>query len=152
MSMNEFADILAISQMTPGPVAVNLATFTGFRCAGIPGAVVATVAFVLPSFIITSVLAILYRKYSELKVVKNTLEGLRPASIGLILSAGLSIVVLCLFGAEGFNFSDYSLEYISAGLFAVSFVAMRLLKKVPPIAVIALCGAVGGVLHTVIPG
>jgi chromate transporter len=149
MSMSEFTDLLTISQMTPGPVSINLATFVGLRYDGIAGAVVATFAFVLPSFIIVSVLAILYRKYSELSAVQNVLSGLRPATVGLILSAGLSIVILSLFGESGITASINQIDFVAAGLFVCGFAVLRKFK-LPPLVVILACGAASGLLYTLI--
>jgi chromate transporter len=134
--------------MTPGPVSINLATFVGLRYAGILGAVVATIAFALPSFIIVSVLAVLYRKYGKLNTVQNVLSGLRPASVGLILSAGLSIVVLLLFGDEGFLPDIHAVDFVAGGLLVSGFAVLRIFK-IPPLAVIAGCGAIGGALYSI---
>jgi len=100
ITAEEFADILAISQTTPGPIGINAATFCGAKVAGVFGSVCATVGCVLPSFIIVLTLAVLYRKYSELKTVRHALAGLSPAAVGLIASAGLSLCIATLFANE----------------------------------------------------
>ena len=96
LNMTQFADIVTISQMTPGPIAINSATFVGTRVAGLPGAIVATVGCVLPSCIIVLFLAFLYERYRGLGVVQGILAGLRPAVVALIASAGLSLLALAL--------------------------------------------------------
>ena len=81
LSMNEFIDVITISQMTPGPVAINSATFVGIKIAGVGGALVATLGCVLPSCIIVLLLAHFYFKYQNLTVVRGVLSGLRPAHV-----------------------------------------------------------------------
>ncbi|MDR3344956.1 MAG: chromate transporter [Oscillospiraceae bacterium] len=100
LSAEEFADIIAISQTTPGPIGINAATFCGAKVAGVLGAVCATLGCVTPSTIIVLTLAVLYRKYRELKAVQSALTGLRPAATGLIVSAGLSLCLAVLFADE----------------------------------------------------
>ena len=94
MDMTQFIDIITISQMTPGPIAINAATFVGIKTAGIGGAIVATVGCVTPSCIIVLVLAAVYYRFRNLHTIKGVLSGLRPAVVALIASAGLSIVIV----------------------------------------------------------
>ena len=97
LTMSEFTDLITISQITPGPIAVNSATFVGLKIAGIPGAVVATVGCILPSCIIVTILARLYLKYRNLDLLQGVLKSLRPAVVAMIASAGiLGICVLLL--------------------------------------------------------
>lgn len=98
LTLQEFADIVAISEMTPGPIAINAATFVGTRLAGVAGAVVATVGCVLPGCLLVLVLGWLYMKYRSLKPVQGVLQGLRPAVVAMIASAALGVLVLVLFG------------------------------------------------------
>ena len=97
LSMQEFADIMTISEMTPGPIAINAATFVGIQVAGIPGALVATVGCVLPSCVIVLILAYVYHRYQGLSVVQGILGGLRPAVVAMIASASLSLLTLALY-------------------------------------------------------
>ncbi len=101
LSMQEFSDLISISQMTPGPIAINSATFVGLQVGGVFGAIVATLGCILPSCIIVTTIAYFYRKYKKENGVKIIFEVLRPVVIALILSAGISIVVSALFGVEG---------------------------------------------------
>ena len=96
LTMQEFVDIITISQMTPGPIAINSATFVGIQIAGLPGAIVATLGCVFPSCVIVLTLAWVYFRYRNLSVVQGVLGGLRPAVVAMIASAGLSILILCL--------------------------------------------------------
>ena len=99
LSQSEFIDLLTISQMTPGPIAVNSATFVGMRIAGITGAIVATAGCVFPSCILVTVLAKVYLKYRNLSLFQEILKSLRPAVIAMIGAAGvmlLLIKILCV--------------------------------------------------------
>ena len=88
LTMTEFADIITIAEMTPGPIAINAATFVGIRIAGLPGAVIATVGCVCPSCVIVLLLAYLYYRFRGSDMVQGVLAGLRPAVIAMIASAG----------------------------------------------------------------
>ena len=101
LDMDQFTDLITISQMTPGPIAINSATFVGIRIGGIPGALVATLGCILPSCIIVTLLAKLYLKYQKLDVLQSVLNSLRPAVVALIASAGISILVTAFWGSEG---------------------------------------------------
>ena len=98
MTMTQFADIMAIAEMTPGPIAVNAATFVGIQVAGIPGAVIATFGCILPSCLIVMTLAYIYYHFRGLKMVQGILAGLRPAVVAMIASAGISLVILSFYG------------------------------------------------------
>ncbi len=97
LAAREFADIVAISQMTPGPIAVNAATYIGFRVAGVAGSAAATLGVFLPSLILVLLVARFLRKFKESRGVEGVLSGIRPATVGLIASAvvffsGMSII------------------------------------------------------------
>ena len=97
LDMGEFTNLITISQMTPGPIAINSATFVGIRIAGVPGAMVATFGCILPSCIIVSILAMIYYRYKNISALQNVLGTLRPAVVALIAAAGLSILQLVVF-------------------------------------------------------
>ena len=102
LTPQEFTDIVAISQMTPGPIAINSATFVGIKIAGIPGAICATIGCVLPSCIIVGIISYFYLKYRHMDQLQNVLKMLRPAVVALIATAGVSILTTAFFG-ESFN-------------------------------------------------
>ena len=97
MTMSEFTDLITIAEMTPGPIAVNSATFVGIRIAGIAGAITATLGCIFPSLIIVPLLAYIYYHYKGTSVIQNVLSSLRPAVVALIASAGVSILLTVLF-------------------------------------------------------
>ena len=140
MTMNEFADVITISNMTPGPIAINAATFVGMRLGGIPGAVVATLGCVLPSFVIVLTLALLYKKYKTLRAVDGILAGLRPAVVGMIAAAAVSILVLAVWGTG-------QVDWISIAILAVALLVLRM-TKVSPTFVMLGCGLVGGIVYS----
>ena len=93
LSMSEFTDLITISQMTPGPIAVNSATFVGIKIAGVPGALLATLGCILPSCVIVTLIAKLYLKYRNMSLLQGVLNSLRPAVVAMIASAGISILI-----------------------------------------------------------
>ncbi len=93
ISMADFADLVTISQMTPGPIAINAATFIGLQVGGLPGAVAATIGNVLPSCLIVTLLAVIYTRYRKLRLLQGILQMLRPAVVALIFTAGLQILL-----------------------------------------------------------
>ena len=135
MSMSEFADLLTIAEMTPGPIQLNAATFAGMRVAGVSGALCATLGAVTPSLVLVSLLALVYRRYGNLSVIRGTLGYLRPAVVALIASAGLDVLMLVLF--VGQRPAIAHLDVLGAALFAL---ALLLLRRFSPIAVMVACG------------
>jgi len=142
LSMSEFADVITISQMTPGPIAINSAAFVGTRIAGILGAIVATIGCVFPSCIIVLSLAYIYYKYRELSTVQGVLNGLRPAVIAMIASAGLSLVILALWNGKGVSGKIGNIDFLSVAIFAVAIFILRK-WKVNPIMVMIGAGVIG---------
>ena len=100
LDFKEFTDLITISQMTPGPIAINSATFVGTKIAGIPGAIAATLGCILPSCILVTSIAYFYLKYRHLRFLQNILNHLRPAVVALIATAGVTIMISALFGSE----------------------------------------------------
>lgn len=149
MTMQEFVDIITISQMTPGPIAVNSATFVGIQIAGLPGAIIATLGCIFPSCIIVLTLAWVYSRYRNLSVVQGVLGGLRPAVIAMIASAGLSILVLSLWNGAAVSLNPADLDWVSLLLFVGALFALRRWKLNPIYAMLA-CGGIGLVLYLLI--
>ncbi len=147
LTMSEFADLTTIAEMTPGPIAVNSATFVGQKMAGLPGAVICTLGCILPSLIIVLFLAYLYQKYANLTVVKTVLSQMRPAVVAMIASAGITILLLALFGNSTLGTIQLSsLRIIELAIFIVCLILLRL-KKIGPIQCVFLSAIVGTVLY-----
>lgn len=147
LTMNQFADIMTISEMTPGPIAINCATFVGIQVAGIPGAIVATVGCVLPSCIVVLLLATIYYRFRGLSLVQGILKGLRPAVVAMIASAGLSLLILSVYGQRTIPAEPQNLDPIPVVIFAVAFFVLRKWKP-SPVWVMLGAGAVGALLYT----
>ena len=139
LSMSEFTDLITIAEMTPGPIAVNSATFVGIRIAGIGGAIIATLGCILPSCFIVSLLAFIYYRYKQMSALQSVLASLRPAVVALIASAGLSILKMVAFGGAEFGLEN--VDWVGLGLFAAAFIALRKFKR-GPILVMVCCGAI----------
>lgn len=152
LSLSEFADLITISQMTPGPIALNAATFVGTRVGGLLGAIVATIGCVAPSCIIVLALAYLYYKYRNLSAIQGMLNGLRPAVVSLIASAGISILSLALFKSEGIKIADISFSDINVVSVVLVAIGVFVLKKYKsnPIHIILASGVVGFIVYKVI--
>ena len=108
----QLADMIAVSESTPGPIGVNMATYVGFTTAGIPGAVIATLGLVAPSIIIILIIAKVLAAFRQNKYVDAAFYGLRPCSVGLIAAAGLLVVKIAVF-----NFDLYRQTGVFADLF-----------------------------------
>lgn len=130
LTTSEFLDMLGIAQITPGPIAINTATFVGYETAGILGGLMATLAVVLPSFLIVLTISYFFNKFKESKVMENIFKGLRPIVLGLVASAAVDI------GTE--VFVDYKAVVISLIVFTlITF------KRANTIALIVLAGVMG---------
>lgn len=104
MTMNVFSDMIAVSQSTPGPIGVNMATYIGYHQAGIMGSIIATLGLVTPSIIIICIIAKFLDHFNDYALVKNVFYGLRPAVIGLIVAAAYTISKITIFAGETFGF------------------------------------------------
>ncbi len=100
MTLQEFGDLTAISQMTPGPIGVNAATFFGYRRAGVPGAMAATVGLLLPSYFLVIMALKSLKKWEKSKLVQGIMTGIRPATIGMILASWLIFMQMSVFSTE----------------------------------------------------
>lgn len=147
------ADMVAVSESTPGPIGVNMATYVGFVTGGIPGAVVATVGLVTPSVILILLIARVLKAFRENQYVDAGFYGLRPCSIGLIAAAGVLVIKLALFNTELYASTGALLDLFNFKaliLAAVLLVATRCIKKLKglhPI-VFILASAVIGIVFS----
>ncbi len=138
MTIQEFSDLLTISQMTPGPIAINAATFVGAKVAGFPGAIIATLGSITPAFIIVLTLAYLYNKYKKLTAIQSVLQSLRPAIVAFITSAGVTLALASIFPSSEFREVDFfSIVVIILGLY------MLRSSKIPPIKYMLFSGVLG---------
>lgn len=142
LSQKQIVDFIAVSESTPGPFAVNISTYVGAIKGGIFGSFCATLGVVLPSFIIILIVANFFEKFKQSKTVKGVMSGLKPAVIGLISSAVVSIGATVFF-ANGFSFAVLSAKefYISLVIFLLSLVLV--FKKLNPVFIIILSACLG---------
>lgn len=158
LSTSEFADIIAIAEMTPGPIAVNSATFVGYKIAGLLGGLTATAGVAMPSLILVFIISNFFFKFQKHPLNKALFYGIRPVIVGLITTAALFVAETALFRIEpGQNLLNVIVHkpfsVINIGgiaIMAASITAIAKFKLHPVIAIIA-SGAVGAVLFTIIP-
>ena len=148
-TMGEVADMLAISESTPGPIGVNMATYVGYNCGGIPGALCATLGLVTPSIIVILLVAAALEAFRKNRYVDAAFYALRPASTGLIAAAGWSVLVLVLLNTALYRESGVIWQLFNWKnllLFALLWAGTNLvkpLKKLHPIVFIAFAAVCG---------
>ena len=152
LSASEFTDIVAVSQMTPGPIGINSATYVGYTAvfnSGAPewlaviGSLVASLAVMLPSLVLMLIVSRFFMKHSKSKNVEAVFKALRPAVVGLIASAALLLMTEDNFGSP----TETPLQFwVSVALFVAAFVAMKFFK-VSPILILILAGAFGALFY-----
>lgn len=136
LSLQEFTDVVAISQMTPGPIGINSATYIGYTVTGnVWGSVIATIAVCLPSFLLVLLISFFFAKFKKNKYVAAAFTGLRPMTVGLIAAAALIMM-------NGENFIDYKSILIFAAAFYLTW-----RYKVHPILMICMAGVAGVILY-----
>ncbi len=140
-------DFIAISESTPGPFAINIATFIGFEQAGVIGAIVATFGVVLPSFIIILFIAMAFKRFSTNKYVRGFLDGVRPVVPGIIMSVAVVFILKGVFGIVGFNYQDFTFEIGAIIIFAVSLIVSKLKKRIHPVIIVLISGIMGLIIY-----
>ena len=147
----QLADMVAVSESTPGPIGINMATYVGFLTGGIPGSVIATLGLVTPSVIIILLIAGVLEKFRSNKTVDAGFYGLRPCSVGLIAAAGLLVVKIALFHFDAFAETGKWLDALNIKAILLAAVLLVLtrcvkpLKKLHPVFFI-LASAVAGIV------
>ena len=153
ISVADFTDIVAISQMTPGPIGINSATYIGYTAVtnagygnamAVAGSLLASFAVMLPSFILMLTVSIFFMRYSNHPAVRHVLGWLKPIVVGLLAAA-----VLSLLNKE--NFGNGGLQIILSVLLFAGALYMTYFKKQSPILIIILAGIVGGIIYSIIP-
>lgn len=143
----QLADMIAISESTPGPIGINMATYVGFTSAGILGSVLATLGFIIPSIIIVSIVSRFLKKFSENKFVKGAFYGLRAVSVALICSALVSVIKISLVNIPLFKETGAIFDLISIPGIILAAICWFVLKKWNPHPIVILGGsAVAGIL------
>ena len=154
LAEEELLNMIAVAESTPGPIAVNMATFVGSEQGGILGALVATLGVVLPSFCIILLIVAVMRNLLKLAGVKVALAGVRPAVVGLILATAVTLFLKVIFSVETVK-STFSLDIKGLALFAVIVLfsvcyKKRVKKAISPILLILFSGVMGILLYGVL--
>lgn len=142
LTLQEYTDIITISQMTPGPLVVNTASFVGIRIAGISGAIVATLGSIISGFVISVLLYNFFKKYKNIDSISNILKGLRSSSVGLIASAASTIILIAFLGTSSFNINDININITAVIVFIISLFLLRK-YKINPMLIMILTGVAG---------
>ncbi len=154
MTAAEITDVIAIAKMTPGPFAVNTATFAGMKIYGLSGAVMCTLGVILPSLIITTLVARFFFSYNKHRIVQGALSGIRPVVVALIAYAVWSVIGVTLVDeqaiAQGVVAALRSIDIRSIGILIIALILL-FKAKAHPILVITVCGAVSIVVYMVLP-
>ena len=142
---SQLADMVAVSESTPGPIGVNMATYVGFTSGGIPGAVIATVGLITPSVIVILIIAQFLRRFSESKAVQDIFYGLRAASVALITAALLLVVKVALFREIPVNGAEKAVlqPYLPGIVLAAVLLPMVMKTKLHPAVFLAASAVIG---------
>lgn len=147
LGISEFNNLITISQMTPGPIAINSASFVGTRVYGISGAIVASLGCVMPSFIIVGTISYFYNKYRKLDTMQSVLGFLRPAVVSMILAAGIDILKTAFFDIKKMSFENLDISMVL--LFVFILVAIRK-TKIDPIFLMIISGFIYMFVHLIL--
>lgn len=150
MSTTDFVDVLTMSEMAPGSLSINSATFVGNHIAGIPGSFLAALGVTLPSALLVLLLAFVYYRFRNFSLLQGIIRGLRPAVTALIISAGIGIIPASLFRDNEIAASVKNLDFISVLLIMIAFWILRK-TKLGPIQVMVITGVIGIVSFGIFP-
>ena len=139
LTIQQFTDLVTIAEMTPGPIAINSATFVGAQMGGILGSLAATLGCILPSCIIVTILAKIYVKYKNVSVMQNVLSTLRPVVVSMIAIAGINILISVFFKSGIFTLEINNLHLQGIALFSIALILLRK-TKLSPILIMVSCG------------
>ena len=145
----QLADMVAVSESTPGPIGVNMATYVGYTTAGIPGSLIATIGLITPSIIVILIIARILQKFRTNKTVDAAFYGLRPCSVGLIAAAGLLVVKIALFTLDRYAETHVLLDALNLKAILLAAVLLFLtrgvkqVKKLHPIFFILASAVIG---------
>ena len=146
-SAADLADMIAVSESTPGPIGINMATYAGFNVAGVAGSIIATLALVLPSVIIIIIIAKFLNKFSENKFVKSAFYGLRPAVTALITIAGFQIFKISILSLDKYEISKKLYDIVNIKNLVIFMLLLFLIKKFNKHPIVYIAGAaVAGII------
>lgn len=149
LTTQQVDQFIGIAESTPGPFAINIATFVGYNSYGFLGSILATLGVVLPSFIIILLIAYFSAKILKSKPVRSALNWINPLTIGLILSAGLQVFLEANFKGL-LHSTEIEIDYIGLGIFFVALTLSLIFKKVSPIILIVISGILGLIFYSIL--
>lgn len=149
LTTQQVDQFIGIAESTPGPFAINIATFVGYNSYGVFGSILATIGVALPSFIIILLIAYFSAKILKSKPVRFALNWINPLTIGLILSAGLQVFLEANFKGL-LNSTEIEIDYIGLGIFLVALTLTLIYKKVSPIVLIVISGILGLIFYSIL--
>ncbi|MBQ6333784.1 MAG: chromate transporter [Erysipelotrichaceae bacterium] len=147
MSFTEFSDLVAIDELTPGPIIINSSTFIGMKLAGIPGAIAATLACVIPGIVIAMILIRLYEKYKEIPVISEAMKCLKCMSVALIFSVLVKMFISAVFPSGISVLND--INVLSLVMMIASFIALKK-ADINPLYVMLTCGCINLIVSLII--
>lgn len=147
ISLEEFYSMVAVSEATPGPVGVNMATFIGYRLYGVAGGIVTTLGITLPSFVVIIIIAVFARSVQDKPIVKKAFYGIRAASTGMIAVACYAVFSITVLALKNFSAKNYLhlINWKQAIFFSIAILCLQFFKKLHPLWIV-LAGALFGVL------
>lgn len=145
----DVANMIAVSESTPGALGINMATYAGYITAGVPGGIVATLGLISPSILVILIIARMLGKFKDSPLVQKGLYGLRPASVALVAAAGVSVAEVTLVSLPSIEAGAWGSAVIwpAVALGVVIFIAQRRFPKIHPVAFIVFAGVVGAVFR-----
>ena len=146
MTVAEFGNLIAIDELTPGPIILNCATFVGMHVAGIPGAIAATFGVVLPAGTLAMILLLLYRKYKKMPLLDNIVQTLKCMAIAMIATTFLNILFNALFGSKTIDLTNIS--YLGVVLIPIAFLLLRKFKT-NPLYIMLGCGLINLIFNLI---
>lgn len=144
MSYEEFANLVAIDELTPGPIIVNAASFVGMHIAGIPGAIIATLGSIIPALVLALILVIIYKRYTKLSWLQTIINSLKCMAFALIFTTFISIASNSLFGSTQISFNNFNIFALIMVCFAFYFINR---KKTSPVLVMLICGIINVIFY-----
>lgn len=146
----QLLDFIAISESTPGPFAINIATFIGYNQQGILGSIFSTAGVILPSFIIILIIAKAFHRFASNKYVIGFLKGVKPIVVGVIFSVAITFLLKSIFHINIFDIKDIEFEWSTLLIFLVIIVMTRIWKKIHPVFIVLVSGILGLIIYGLI--
>ncbi|MGD9761692.1 MAG: chromate transporter [Candidatus Izemoplasmatales bacterium] len=150
LTSEQLMDFIAISESTPGPFAINIATFIGYNQQGVLGSILTTFGVVLPSFIIILIIAKAFHKFASNKYVVGFLSGVKPVIVGIIFSVAVGFLLKSIFNISVLELSEIDFKWSTLLIFACVFLMTRIWKKIHPIFIILVSGMMGLIIYGLI--